>query len=27
MSLKQWWKIGFIFTLVVIPVCFLIGGV
>lgn len=26
MSLKQWWKIGFIFTLVVIPIFFIVGG-
>ncbi|AJR09398.1 putative 2-oxoglutarate/malate translocator [Photobacterium gaetbulicola Gung47] len=26
MSLKQWWKIGFLFTLVVIPVFMVIGG-
>ncbi len=27
MSLKQWWKIGFVFSLVVIPIFFLVGGV
>ncbi|WP_192867811.1 anion permease [Thaumasiovibrio subtropicus] len=26
MSLKQWWKIGFIFTLIVIPVFMIVGG-
>lgn len=26
LSLKQWWKIGFLFTLVVIPVFFIVGG-
>ncbi len=25
-SLKQWWKIGFVFTLIVIPIFFFIGG-
>ncbi len=26
MSLKQWWKVGFVFSLIVIPVFIFIGG-